>query len=244
MSIKIIDEVEITESKENFDFVQPDEEIVKQIEEKLNYNYQQKELECLSSKLTASSLDSTENSFEYLTSSKPAFMNKKGLTPAQRGTAMHTFMQFCDYENSKNNLEAEIERLLSMGFVSKEQADVLDRTKLADFFNSDFALRMFKSEKIYREIKLSSFVDTVDIYGIESDESVLVQGIADCVFEENGELVLVDYKTDRVSSAEELLERYKKQIMFYKSAVSKALNKPVKDAVLYSFYLDKVCYYK
>ena len=72
----------------------------------------------------------------------------------------------------------------------------------------------------------------------------MVQGIADCVFEENGELVLVDYKTDRVQSEEELLCEYKNQIAFYKYAVEKSLKKPVKQAALYSFYLNKPCFYK
>ena len=73
---------------------------------------------------------------------------------------------------------------------------------------------------------------------------MLIQGIADCVFEENGELVLVDYKTDRVSSEEELLDLYKNQIAFYRKAVEKTLKKPVKEAVLYSFALNKICIYK
>ena len=70
-----------------------------------------------------------------------------------------------------------------------------------------------------------------------------MQGIADCVFEEQDGLVLVDYKTDRVSNQQELLDRYKNQVAFYRYAVSKTLDKPVKEAVLYSFYLQKVCFY-
>ena len=64
------------------------------------------------------------------------------------------------------------------------------------------------------------------------------------VFEENGELVLVDYKTDYVKNENELLDLYKNQIAFYKSAVAKTLKMPVKEAVLYSFCLDKPCLYK
>ena len=64
------------------------------------------------------------------------------------------------------------------------------------------------------------------------------------VFEENGELVLVDYKTDRVDNENELLDLYKNQIAFYKKAIEKTLKKPVKTALLYSFSLDKICIYK
>ena len=64
------------------------------------------------------------------------------------------------------------------------------------------------------------------------------------VFEEDGALVLVDYKTDKVDTEEELLERYRNQVSFYQTAVEKTLQLPVKEALLYSFYLEKVCVYK
>lgn len=223
---------------------EPDENIIRQIDEKLRYSYNRKELESLSAKLTASSLDSADAGFEYITSSKPAFMNKTGLTAAQRGTAMHTFMQFCSYENARDNLEKEIARLSDNGFITPQQADCLDRKRIQEFFSGSFSNRMFGSDRIYREIKVSSFVNANEVYNTDFDDKILIQGIADCVFEENGELVLLDYKTDRVKTEEELLERYKKQIMFYKTAVAKTLNKPVKEALLYSFYLGKICAYK
>ena len=103
---------------------------------------------------------------------------------------------------------------------------------------------MFSGDGIYREIKVADFVPVSSIENTEFDDNVLIQGIADCVFEEHGELVLVDYKTDVVSSENELLDKYKNQIAFYRRSVSKTLNKPVKEAMLYSFYLDKCCVYK
>lgn len=244
LSIDIIDEIEMNEKHIEIQTAQPSEEIIKAVNEKLQFSYSRKTLENLSAKLTASALDSVDKGFAYITSSKPAFMNKNGLTPAQRGTAMHSFMQYCIYEKAKSDLTSEIDRLTAHGFITKEQADVLDKKKLSAFFTSDFADRMFHADKIYREIKVSSFIKANEIYDTDFDDNVLVQGIADCVFEENGELVLLDYKTDRVNSSEELLDRYKKQIQFYRSAVSKTLKKPVKEAALYSFCLQKVCYYK
>ena len=127
---------------------------------------------------------------------------------------------------------------------TEEQAKSLDRKKLSAFFNGTFAERMFGSAHIYREIKVSSFVPVNEIEKTDYTDEVLIQGIADCVFEENGELVLVDYKTDRADSEEELIDKYKNQIAFYKKAVAKTLMKPVKEAVLYSFSLNKVCIYK
>lgn len=252
LDIEIIDEQETedigetaeNETTENEKIVAVDEKLLSQIKEKLDFNYSRLALSDFTSKRTASSLDAAEQDFKYLTSSKPAFLSKANMTAAQKGTAMHAFMQFCDYKASKENLEGEIERLVYLSFLTKQQADSLDRKKLSALFNGEFARRMFGSDNIYREIKVSSFVPVSEIEDTDYTDEVLIQGIADCVFEENGELVLVDYKTDRADSEEELLERYKNQIAFYKKAVSKTLCKPVKEALLYSFSLNKVCIYK
>lgn len=220
------------------------ESTVKEIADKLSYKYDYLPLSNVTSKMTASSLDDSDTNFEYITSSKPAFMNKAEMTPAMRGTAMHTFMQFCNYNFAKNNLDEEIENLVSGGFITEEQGKSLDKKRLASFFNSSLAKRMFNSDKIYREIKVSTFLSANEVYGIDFDDKILVQGIADCVFEESGQLVLVDYKTDRVKDENELLERYKKQLTFYKYAIEKTLKMPVKEVMLYSFYLEKECIYK
>lgn len=241
--------IEITESISEITANQDDElcscdyELVEKINKKLQYSYEYKNLSKSSAKRSASCLDDSIKSMRFFASLKPAFMNKSGLTPGQRGTAMHTFMQFCNYESAKSDLESEIARITDNGFLSREQAESLNRNALLNFFNSDFALRMFESDNIYREIKVSSFVPLSELENTDSREEVLIQGISDCVFEENGELVLVDYKTDRVSDEKELLDMYKNQIAFYKSAVSKTFDMNVKQAVLYSFHLGKVCYY-
>lgn len=220
------------------------EKTVSEIAQKLSFRYDKSVLSSFSSKRSASELDEKERGYKYFAKAKPAFLSDSSLTPAQKGTAMHTFMQYCNYENAKNNLESEIERLVDLSYLSAVQANSIRREKLEAFFKSDFAKRMFESDRIYREIKVASFVKARDIEETEFDDEILVQGIADCVFEENGELVLVDYKTDYVKSEEELLDLYKKQIAFYKSAVAKTLNMPVKEAMLYSFCLDKPCLYK
>lgn len=217
---------------------------LEEIKERLSFRYDRLSLANYTSKRTASSLDEKEHSFKYLTSSKPAFLNKSNMTAAQKGTAMHAFMQYCSYDLAKDNLENEITRLTDNNYITDEQANSLDRKLLNNLFTSDFANRMFSSDRIYREIKVSTFVPVNELEETDYTDSVLVQGIADCVFEENGELVLVDYKTDKVDSEEELLSRYEKQIGFYKNAVAKTLQKPVKEAILYSFSLNKVCVYK
>lgn len=244
INIDIVEDIEIDETINEIDIIPPDTNLVEKINDKLNYTYYRKELESLSPKLTASSLDDIENNFEYITSSKPAFLNKSELTPAQRGTAMHTFMQYCRFEAAEADLESEIKRCISLGYLTHEQANSLDISKLKAFFTSELYKRIKASDKVYREIKVSEFIKASEIYDTQFDDEVLVQGIADCVFEENGALILVDYKSDRVNNEKELLDRYTKQILFYKDTIAKTLQMEVKEALLYSFSLNKCCYYK
>lgn len=244
LDIEIIDAVEEIEETEAAERAEADFEMVSEIAQKLSFEYDNLKISSMAAKRTASSLDDSVKGFDYFASGKPAFMNDEGLSPSEKGTAMHSFMQYCDYKRAKDNLEDEISRLQSKAYLTEEQAKSLNREELSALFHSEFAQRMFNSDKLFREFKVSSFVRLSDIEEIDSDEKILVQGISDCVFEENGELVLVDYKTDRVKTEKQLLSMYHNQIAFYKKAVSKALRKNVKEAVLYSFKLGKVCRYK
>lgn len=244
LNIEIIDSIDDIDEDEEEVKVLPNDNVVLEIGKRLSYKYDNDNLSIIPAKRTASSLDESVKNLDFFASSKPAFMNEDGLTPGEKGTAMHTFMQFCDYVGAKYDVELEIKRLLDKGFLNQKQADCLDIDALNHLFNSKFAERMFKADNIYREIKVSSFVNANEIEDTNSDEKILIQGIADCVFEEDGKLVLVDYKTDRVKSEKQLLSMYKNQISFYAKAVSKTLKKEVKEAVLYSFFLGKQCHYE
>lgn len=241
----VFEDQEVTETQtaedEDLTF---DPKLLEIMKERFSYQYEYSDLSKISAKRTASDLDEKSFSPEFFASSIPAFMNTGGLTPAQKGTAMHTFMQFCDYQKAKTGPDDEISRMVENGFLTSEEAETIDRSKLKDFFDSDFAKRIFNSDKVYREFKISSFVPAREIENVSSDDKILVQGIADCVFEENGNLVLLDYKTDRVKDQSELFERYRKQLDFYRLAIEKALKKPVKEVYLYSFSLSKPCLYK
>lgn len=244
LDVNIIEPSENDESVAEEKPIKPDINIVEEIRNKLAYKYERQELSVLSAKLVASSLDGNDDDFDYLTSSKPAFLSKKGMTPAERGTAMHTFMQYCDYNKASLNIDDEIERLKRDGYITPEQADVLDKASLNTFFKSQLGIQLCNATRIYREFKVSSFVPANEIYDTDFADDVLIQGVADCVFEADNKLYLLDYKTDNVSSEEELLSRYRKQIDFYKKAVSKTLDMPVEKAMLYSFKLSKICQYK
>lgn len=244
LDVELLEPSETDEELQTEEKLKPNMNIVEQIEKSVEFTYKGLKYCNEPAKRNASELDEAENSAEEpIFLMKPAFLNNTGLDAAQRGTAMHAFMQFCDFSAAAADLNKEIERLFKKGYLTDEQAQALDRKALCKLFASELGARMLKSDKIYRELNLSSFLTLADLHKFDSDEKVLVRGIADCIFEENGALVLIDYKTDKVKNEDELLGRYKNQIRFYRNIAAKSLQKNVKEAGLYSFYLGKVCKY-
>ena len=151
-------------------------------------------------------------------------------------------MQFADYTEAAADLEAEIQRLTARGFLTTAQAASLSRSRLRRFFESGLYQRIAAATQVRREYAFTVerpaalCVDTLD-ETVAADETVLVQGIADCLFYENGGWVIVDYKTDRVDSGEELVERYRKQLALYAEALADGLGETVNECLLYSFHL-------
>ena len=211
------------------------------LRERLEYTYPYAALSHMPAKVAASQLSHEEMSRQYLAKARPAFLQKEGLTAAQKGTALHTFMQFADYAQASADAAMEAKRLTATGFLTAHQAEVLPLDKIGRFFASDLYARMQVSADCRREFHFTVTVpaDTVAGESLDApDERVVVQGIADCVFREGDGLVLLDYKTDRVSEASELVERYRSQLQFYRWALESIFGLPVTQAVLYSFHLD------
>ena len=179
---------------------------------------------------------------EYFASSRPAFMSSGGLTPAQRGTATHKFMQFSNYAAARADIESELARLVDGGFLSEEEGKAVNISAAKRFFMSSLAERIFASDNVMREKKFAALFPAKFFYpeltGETAEEKIVVQGIADCVFVEDGELVIVDYKTDTGVDAEALLDRYSAQLGIYREALSQALGMPVKETLLYSFFMN------
>lgn len=165
------------------------------------------------------------------------------LTPAQKGTVTHRFMQFCDFDNASHDLEAEISRLESGGLFSRREADAIDRRAVGEFFGGEIYSRICASDEVMRE---RSFIVRFDDIDIPEELAIMykgtdgmLQGIADCLFDEGDGYVLVDYKTDRVRSEQELVSRYSGQLSLYRAAFGAILDKPVKSAYIYSFCLAR-----
>lgn len=188
---------------------------------------------------------------------------------AVRGNAFHRTMELLDftylftesglftgcpnnYEEyrrglDKNRLQNRLEEFLQRETISlrltEEYAKAVSLPKILNFLEQELAYRMWGAQEqglLYRE---QPFVLGIDAKRLDPDlpegEKVLIQGIIDVFFIEDGEIVLLDYKTDVIDSMEALWNRYNVQIQYYEEALTKLMQMPVKERILYSFYLEK-----
>lgn len=163
------------------------------------------------------------------------------LSAAQRGVIMHRFMQLADYKAAAENLEKEILRLKESGAFTNSEAESLNRKSLKAFFGGKMYARMSRSIGIMREksfiVRFSDISLDEELEAVYRDTDGMLQGIADCIFEEEDGYVIVDYKTDRVNSLDELKTLYSGQLVLYKAAFDILLDKPVKSCYIYSYRL-------
>ncbi|MCL1951499.1 MAG: UvrD-helicase domain-containing protein [Oscillospiraceae bacterium] len=212
---------------------------------RLAYRYPRETLSRLAAKRAVSELTERAAQEAFAFSSRPAFVRAGGVTAAQRGTAMHAFLQYADYPAAARGLDAEIARLCEHGYLTPKDAAALERDKLARFFAGPFAARMLASGNLLREKKFTLRVPAAELTAEDplvrpedvEGEYVVVQGIIDCAFEEDGALVLLDYKTDRVEDLEVLRGRYGGQLSYYRRAMRECFGMEVSEALIYSFWL-------
>lgn len=176
----------------------------------------------------------------YFTS-HPHFMDEGKLTGAARGTAVHTFFQYCDLDNASKDAKAEVERLRANGMLTDEQAKAISLKEVGKFFESGIYKRMLSAEKVLREFRFMAPASCSELSKEFSDgeESTMLQGIADCIIIEEGGAIILDYKTDRNVTPDELEERYRMQVLLYRDMLSSVLDVPVKACALYSFSLGR-----
>ena len=127
--------------------------------------------------------------------------------------------------------------------MSQKEADAVDTDKIAAFLSCDLVARIGASPAVYREQCFTCGLKAGEVYpelrGEDAEETVIVDGIADLAFEEDGKLVIVDYKTDGRVTPEILRERYSGQLSVYARCLSELLNKEVKETLIYSFSLGE-----
>ena len=225
-----------------------DPRLVEKLRRNLDFSYPYPVAETLPSKVTATELKSYDEPDPESVSlapsvqrsfRSPSFLREdRPLTATERGTATHMVLQFIDYNKAGtlDGIRSEIARLTASRHIS-EHALALAAVKKVLGGTEDGELKLthepvgvhYPPPQIRAKQPLYRFFD-----GGEG-ESVLLQGVIDCCIEENGELTIIDYKTDRVRG-EALYERaksYAGQLRAYAIAIGKMTGKPVTGCALY-----------
>lgn len=217
-----------------------DEIFLSQLRRNCAWRYPHKEATHIPQKLGVSAVAKKQASDRYAFTKTPRFLAGEQLSGAQRGDALHHFMQYADYDRCAADPAEELERLLRLEFLTPAQAQVIPLDRIARFFSSDLYRRMKASQRLERELRFLWEVGS-EWMGYENagSDKITVQGVADCVFWEEGGMVIVDYKTDVVSCAEELADKYREQLRIYRMVLRQSLQTEVKACILYSFHLEK-----
>lgn len=189
----------------------------------------------------------------------PAFLApKREADSAEKGTATHIFMQFCSFESLKSSgAAAELSRLVENEFISKADADLVRLDEIELFVKSELFERIRNSKRVLRERRFNTRLPAANFTQdpalakalSEDNTAITVQGVVDCIFiDADGNAVLVDYKTDRLSKAEleneslaeaKLLSRHSRQLLIYKSVCEQMIGQPFSEVLIYSLPLGK-----
>jgi ATP-dependent helicase/nuclease subunit A len=175
---------------------------------------------------------------------KPLFLKKnKGLSPAEAGTALHSVMQHLDFY--KGDLARQIGEMADRGLLTSQQGESVNPDQIRQFLESPLGIRLISSGSVSREVPFQMELPCYRLYpGMQENsqgETLLLQGVIDCYFEEEGGIVLLDYKTDYVpeEGTEIIRERYKVQIDYYARALELLTGKKVKEKYIYLFSIGE-----
>lgn len=168
---------------------------------------------------------------------RPSF-RPGGLTAAEKGTATHLFLQFADHAACVDaaGIGAELSRLSREEFLTREQAEAVDREQVLAFFRADLGKWLLSRREVHREFKFSLLVDAGKWYPEAAGEQTMLQGVVDCFVVEEDGITVLDFKTDRVPDP----EKYRGQLSAYGDALTRIYGLPVKEKLLYFFSCGKV----
>ncbi|HGH0401320.1 TPA: helicase-exonuclease AddAB subunit AddA [Clostridioides difficile] len=262
----------IEEILEKIDVNNPDSDYYGEIEEKLNYIYPYEFSTRKPATISVTEIKKIQNNYEEelintifeqkVILKKPLFIQneeeREKISGTERGTIVHLVMEVLDLKNvsSVNDIKSQIRGFVSKGIITEKQASIVNPYKIYKFFASNIGKRMLNAEIINREKSIYAQVNMKDIYIYEKlinnddkklydNESVMLRGIVDAYFEEDNQIVLVDYKTDFVNeeNINQIIEKYKKQLDLYADIIETLTGKSVKEKCIYLFGVDEaVCY--
>jgi ATP-dependent helicase/nuclease subunit A len=216
-----------------------------EVQERLRWKYRFEEASRIPAKISVSELKKSQGKRQTVLR-KPGFLEgEKRMTAAMRGTLLHLAMQHMDLGrvSSLEEIREQIRKMVELEFITQEDSSEINAYKILNFFRSDIGRRMTASGAARREVPFFTELAAADIYEhldreVYGSETIVLQGVIDCYFEEDGEIVLLDYKTDFVEDQAAVVENYRIQIDYYASALEKLTGKKVKEKYLYLFYTD------
>jgi ATP-dependent helicase/nuclease subunit A len=184
---------------------------------------------------------------------RPRFLEEATeMTAAEKGSLMHFVLQHMDFNGdiSEMDIRKQTEDMIAAELLTDVQAQNVNSRKLLNFIQSALGKRMINAESLYREVPFTMEVECAEVFGNlpkegHEEETIVLQGIIDCYFEEDGKLILVDYKTDYVPDGdiEQLKEKYRTQIEYYARALKQITGKEIAGKYIYLFWNGKILEY-
>lgn len=161
----------------------------------------------------------------------PRFMEgKRAFSAMEKGSILHFVMEMIDFQkaDTRSDIESQIQTMVEKEILTEEEAQIIPVEKIEHFLHSPLGERMSRSASVHREVRF-----------LMNREDSIIDGVVDCYFEEDGELVLIDYKSDTVhSDVQEIVKRYEMQLHLYRQALKESTGKTVKESYLYLFDID------
>lgn len=199
----------------------------------------------ISKRLTVTHLDGAKKDISL---KQPNFIHEVsplGFTGAERGTIIHEFLLKLDFKrvSTEELIRLQLKEMVCKKIFTEEEAAIIPVQNIFEFFNSNLGIRLVNSTNIKREQEISNFIPISKVSKVNTflDEEVFVRGIIDICFEEDNDLVLIDYKTDSINnkSINDIVEGYTNQILLYKDILEKLTHKRVKESYLYLLSINK-----
>lgn len=233
----------------------PDLQLYTEVDRRLGWNYPHAHLKNMPSKISVTELKRFFNINEEADDlevhkkagiKKPVFLQeRKGLSSAEKGTLMHFVMQHIDF--SQNNFEAQIISMVQKELITEQQAESINVQRIRRFVLSDLGQRLIKAGNYQREVPFNVELSLKELFAdhdelSSSDEKILVQGVIDCYFQEDGHIILLDYKTDYVREGESgtLKEKYGLQLSYYARALELLTSLKVTEKYIYLFSTEEI----
>ncbi|MBO7215208.1 MAG: UvrD-helicase domain-containing protein [Clostridia bacterium] len=198
-------------------------ELTDKIRENLSFIYPHEDEINLPVKTSVSDVNKHEDDEHF------ARTDKYGWSSSEKGTAYHRFFELIDFYGEVS--EKTLEDFVSNGLMPKEQAEFIEVEKVKTILKMPLFSEI-KGKKLLKEQKFCHLVSANEIYGVDSTEKVLIQGIADLIAIDDDGAILIDYKISTIESEEDIIKAYRTQMLLYKNAIEVILKLKVKKVVL------------